>query len=330
MLSRVAENLFWIGRNIERAENVARLIDAARRMAALPRNLGRAPTNEWSSVLIAAGARDVFGEAVERATAGTALDHLVFDASNPSGIISCFKQARENARAVRFALTQECWEALNTAWTEGRALAELGPSGTKLPDIVDWAKQSSAVFRGAVQGTMLRGDGYEFVRMGMSIERTDSTARLLDVKYHVLLPSVADVGSPADHYQWLSLLQAAAAQRAFAFVTHGDVSARGVAEFLILNRQFPRAINFNVARTQRSVEALAAFYNHATDCQAHVADFAKRIAGSTIDDIFGQGLHEFLTDVVEHNYKIANLLGEAYGFSPAISDDGGSNDGSTQ
>lgn len=322
MLSRVAENLFWIARYTERAENLARLIDAARRMAALPRDLGRQPSNEWASVLIAAGARDVFGEAVERATEGTVIDHLVFDRSNPSSIVSCFHQARENGRAVRFALTQECWEALNTAWTEARSLSEQGRQGTRLADIVDWAKQASAAFRGALQGTMLRGDGYEFLQMGISIERVDSTARLLDVKYHVLLPSVQDVGSGEDHYQWLSLLQAAAAQRAYFFVTHADVSARGVAEFLILNDLFPRAIQFNVSRTEQAVTNLATFYGQSNACAAEMAGFANRLRGQTIDDIFAYGLHEFLTDVVEHNYKIASLLANAYGFAPAVTETG--------
>ncbi|MEM7767010.1 MAG: alpha-E domain-containing protein [Pseudomonadota bacterium] len=318
MLSRVAESLFWIARYIERAENVARLIDAARRMSALPRDGGTMPSNEWASVLIAAGGRDVFGDAVERATLGTAVDHLVYDLNNPSSVLSCFNHARENGRAVRFALTQECWEALNSAWTDARAHSQRGRQGTPLADLVDWAKQASATFRGAMNGTMLRGDGYEFLQMGVSIERTDSTARLLDVKYHVLLPSVSDVGSGKDHYQWLSLLQAAAAQRAYAFVTRSDISARGVAEFLILNPLFPRAINFNVTRTEQAVRNLADFYGQSTDCQSRVSAFSNWLSAQTIDDIFAHGLHEFLTDVVKGNAEIAGLLGSAYGFAPLV------------
>jgi len=315
MLSRVAEHLFWISRYIERAETVARLLDAARRMSALPWNMGEKPSNEWASILIAAGAKDEFGENIERATAGVAIDYLVFNRDNPSSIMSSFHQARENGRAIRFALTQDCWEALNGTWSEARVMASQPHTPAGLADIVDWAKQASATFRGAVNGSFLRGDGYEFMSMGVAIERTDATARLLDVKYHVLLPSVEDVGSGKDHYQWLSLLQAAAAQRAYFHVTQNDISARGVAEFLIMNDRFPRSICYNVMRTERAVKTLAEFYGHTNDCQARVSAFADSLGKQSVDGVFAYGLHEFLTDVIEQNYAVSSLLGSAYGFT---------------
>lgn len=322
MLSRVAESLFWIGRYVERAENVARLVDAARRMTALPTEPEQVTSNEWASVLTVAGAHQVFGEALDRVDSGAAIDHLIFEPTNPSSVASCLTGARENGRAIRFALTQEVWESLNTAWAEMRSIRNRDSTGSGLSDLVDWIKQKSAIIRGTVQGTMLRGDSYDFLDMGMAVERTDSTARLLDVKYHVLLPSVSEVGRGADHYQWLSLLQAAAAQRAYFAVNKTDITAKGVAEFLILNQRFPRSILFNLRRAERTTGDLQAFYNSGQDYHNAVANLADHIQNQTIDAIVQVGLHEFLTDIIERNYGIANLLGQAYGFAPAIEEDG--------
>ncbi len=320
MLSRVAESLFWIGRYIERAENVARLADVARRMSALPREVGRPLSNEWSSVLIAAGARDVFGPEIERADAGSAVDHLFFDPQNPSSVINSVTYARENARAMRFALTRDCWETLNGFWSEARQKTPADARGSGLPDLIDWVKAQSAQFRGAFYGTMVRDDAFAFVRLGMAIERIDSTARLLDVKYHVLLPKTEDVGSSADHYQWLSLLQAAAAHRAYTAMREADVSAYGVAEFLILEGRFPRSIQFNVNALEAAVGDIEAYYGSQTPCHQVVRTFASDLRALSVDAIIAQGLHEFLTEVVERNYDLANRLSRSYGFLPVADD----------
>lgn len=330
MLSRVAEQLFWIGRYVERAENVARLADAARRMTALPRDAGVPASNEWASVLIAAGAHEPFGDALDRVDSGAAVDRLIFDKSNPSSVASCLTAARENGRAIRFALTQEVWEALNAAWSEIRTKTPEQTKGGGLSNIIDWTKANTAAFRGTMHGTMLRGDGYDFINMGMAIERIDSTTRLLDVKYHVLLPAVSDVGAGADHYQWLSLLQAAAAQRAYFAVIKNDISARGVAEFLILNELFPRSILFNVRRAEQSVSNIETFYGQKAGCHGEVAELSRWLGSQTIDGIQQFGLHEFLTDVIERNYAIANALGAAYGFAPTVEQNGSENDASGQ
>ena len=323
MLSRVAENLFWIGRYAERAENIARLIDAVRRMVTLPSQFGRSTTNEWSSALIAAGARDQLGESIETADERLAVHHLIFDEGNPSSVRNCFMHARENARAVRATLTQESWEALNTAWREMRDLSPDDANGAKLLDVLDWIKAKSAIFRGAINGTMLRGDGFNFRLMGAAVERVDSTARLLDVKYHVLLSSLQDVGSVEDHYQWLSLLQAASAQRAYFFATQNDVTPRGVAEFLILSRRFPRSVLFNLSLADSTVADLESFYGHPATCRAPLYSLVQRVSDLTIDEIFDSGLHEFLTDVIKQNAENTLRLAEAYGFAPIIAEEKG-------
>ena len=320
MLSRVAENLFWIGRYMERAENVARLVDVARRMSALPREIGRPLSNEWSSVLIAAGSRDHFGEAIERVDLESAVDHLMFDKENPSSVINCITSARENARSVRFALTRDCWESLNGAWSVIRHKNPSDARGSGLSNLIDWVIAQSAQFRGAFYGTMVRDDTFSFTRLGMAIERVDSTARLLDVKYHVLLPSSGDVGSSADHYQWLSLLQAAAAHRAYTAMRADDVSAYGVADFLILEPRFPRSILHNVRGIKGVVGDLESYYDFISPCHEEVVSFVNELRSLTVESIISQGLHEFLTEVIERNYGLATRLSQAYGFLPVVGD----------
>lgn len=330
MLSRVAEHLFWIGRYIERAEAVARMVDAARRMTALPSRVGWVESNEWASVLIAAGARETFGKSLEDVEPRAAIHHLMYDRTNPSSVSSCFTNARENGRAIRFALTQDCWEALNGAWSEMRHMPGDIAQGGALTNLIEWVKAKTAAFRGTMYGTMLRGDGYDFLRMGAAVERTDTTARLLDVKYHVLLPSVSDIGSAPDHYQWVSLLQAAGAQRAYYAVKHADLTARGVAEFMILEPRFPRSILFNLRQAERTVLELEDFYGQESACNKAVSGAAERLENTTIESIMQFGLHEFITEVIERNNEIANLLGEAYGFAPAVEEDNPSEDVSGQ
>lgn len=314
MLSRVANNLFWIGRYVERAENIARLIDAARRMTTIPRELEQNLSNEWASVVIAAGRKQAFEDNIEFVKAPDAIKHLVFDTQNPSCIVECFRIARENARAVRFALTTECWEALNQAWRESQTLETLYGDKSKIADIVDWAKEKAALFRGAVEGTLLRDDGYQFIRLGMSIERTDSTARLIDVKYNVLLPKASDVGTVTDHYQWLSLLQAAAGQRAYKFVMNQPISARGVAEFLMLKGRFPRSVQANVHATHETLFNLVAIYGASSKAQETASALDHNLSVATIDGIFDYGLHEFLTDIVTRNATLSAHIAEDYGF----------------
>jgi len=326
MLSRVAENLFWIGRYVERAENVARLIDVARRMAVLPSEAGRPLTNEWSSILIAAGARETFGPDYEAADAASAAEHLLFAVENPSSSWRCIEAARENARAIRFALTRESWEVLNSAWSEMRFMHRNAAVGAALSDTIDWVKSRSAEFRGAVFGTMMRDDAFNFLRMGAAVERIDYTARFIDVKYHVLLPRLEDVGASTDHYQWLSLLQAAAGHRAYLHATRSEITARGVAEFLILHPAFPRSIVFNARELDEHVADLAIMYAHEPACAERVTRFERGLAERTIDDIFARGLHEFLAETIEENYAVANALAAAYGFEAFINveaDDGG-------
>lgn len=320
MLSRVADSLFWIGRQIDRAENIARLADAARRIEAMPSDDG-VEQNEWASALISAGLRDTEDLRISHVSREFAVHMLFFERSNPSSVYNCLFQARENARSVRTDLTQEVWETLNHGWRSYGELEEWETDPSALSKLIDWIKGFSAQMRGAINGTMLRNDGYYFIRLGQAVERIDSMARLIDVKYHVLLPEVDDVGSAADRTQWQALLHAASAQRAYAFVTKADLSAKGVARFLVMSSQFPRSIKYNVGFMYQTLRQLEAYYDREADCHQIVADFARRFEKTGIDEVISYGLHEFLTETVEQNYAVADALALSYGFGATAADD---------
>ena len=214
MLSRTADNLYWIARYIERAETMARLLEVGSRIALLPSS-GTGYRSEWDSLLQASGTAIGFdrkyGDPVQR----NIESYLFFDRDNPSSVGSCLFRARENARIVRTALTTQVWDAINTAFQELRDLERRPRSELELSQLTEWTMRHAAMLRGAIDATLLRNDGWDFLNLGYCLERADNTARLMDVKYYVLLPGIEYVGSGLDNYQWTTLLRAMSAHRAF-------------------------------------------------------------------------------------------------------------------
>jgi len=218
MLSRTAENLYWLARYVERAEYIARTIDATLRVTALPAAyIGK--TNEWESALLTAGVSESFFEAYEEANEQNVVEYLSFAPGNPSSIKNCIEAARLNSRSVRTALTGEMWDTINSAWLE---LQEVWSKGTstreELAKFLRFVQETSLRFDGSAYRTMLRNDAYWFSRLGVHLERADNTARILDVKYHVLLPEEEHVGGPLDFYQWSSILRSVSALTAYHWV----------------------------------------------------------------------------------------------------------------
>jgi uncharacterized alpha-E superfamily protein len=217
MLSRTAENLFWMARYMERAECTARLLTMGQRMAILP---GATMRDEWRSVALVTECEHVFGkDAVIRES--DIVEHLMLNPDNPASIRSCLAKARQNAKSVRTALTQEMWEALNEGW---RKLETYGVVDARrdFAELIDWVKNRAMIFRGATESGHLRNEGHDFLRVGGALERAQMTLRLLDVKYYVLLPETEVVGGHRDHYQWSSVLHALSGSRAYHHVYGGS------------------------------------------------------------------------------------------------------------
>jgi uncharacterized alpha-E superfamily protein len=206
MLSRTANNLFWMARYVERAENTARILDVTYRMSLMPQDPSVAQ-KEWFAPLNITGTLFPFSGRYSTVCAHDVLRYMVLDPGNPSSIFSCAKAARENARAVRSAITSEMWEVLNSTWLELQHFNESRLDTEGVSHFFDWVKERSHLFRGVTVGTALKDQAFQFNRLGIFLERSDNTARILDVKYHVLLPSLEDVGGAVDYYQWAALLK---------------------------------------------------------------------------------------------------------------------------
>jgi uncharacterized alpha-E superfamily protein len=311
MLSRTADSIYWLSRYIERAENTARIIDAASRLAALPAGYGGS-TNEWESALASTGSLAAFEQHYDEATPETVVEFLVFSSANASSIKSCLEVARSNARAVRTALTTEMWETINTAFLELRNHSSRGLDLNRLADFLRFVKQTSLTFDGSVYRTMLRNDAYYFSRIGVYIERADATARIIDVKYHVLLPPGAPVGGSLDYFQWSSILRSVSALTAYHWVYRQNLKPWLVADLLILNPQMPRSIASCYENITRYLDLLARDYGRQGPSQRLSRATASRLDSVNIDEVFQSGLHEFLGELIDANNRLGAMITEQY------------------
>ncbi|WP_417519870.1 alpha-E domain-containing protein [Minwuia sp.] len=302
MLSRTADDVFWASRYIERAENLARLLEVADRMALMPAETDN--TREWHSVLIAGGVEPLYLENHKQVTEDEALAFIALGPENPSSIYNCLKSARENARAQRHTITRELWEAINETWFTVRDMSFDTMEKKGRVEFIDWVKQRSHLVRGAIAGTMIRDDLYNFLRLGTFIERADSTARILDVKYHLILPEGAPVGGAADYYQWTALLQSVSAHVNYRRLFGEAVVPNRVAELLILRPEMPRSIRSCYDEIMRNLDMLSQDYGRRLPSQRIAGKLQSELKYGTVDEIFGYGLHEFLTRVVDRNIEV--------------------------
>lgn len=309
LLGRTANGLFWMHRYIERAENMARIVDAGLRMA-LTKTYD-AP-EEWSSVVVTAGAEAGFGN--RPYTAETVSDYLLRDTNNPSSVVSCIESARSNARMVRTALTRESWESVNEAWMVLRTALKRPVQESELPPVLDQIKRQTALMRGAFHGTMLRNEIFDFARIGTFVERADNTARILDVKYYVLLPSISYVGTTLDNYQWESILRSVSAHRSYRWVYDVEYRPANIADYLILNGRMPRSLHFCYRNIVDNLGFLNEDYGAAHPCHATAGKTLSTLKCNNITQIFEFGLHEFLSGFIAQNNRVGNEIAEAYNF----------------
>jgi uncharacterized alpha-E superfamily protein len=310
MLSRTADNLYWIARYMERAETAARLLEVGSRISLIPTSHGY--RNEWDSLLRASGTYAVFAKKYGDPVQRNIESHLFFDRDNPSSVASCISAARENARIVRTALTSQVWDAINGAFDELRQLERTARSELDLTILTEWTMRHSAQMRGAIEATQLRNDGYDFLNLGYYLERADSTARLMDVKYYVLLPRLEFVGSDLDNYQWTTLLRAMSSHRAFHWAYGGEVTASKIAHFLILNPQCPRSLITCADALSGHLQRLDRLYGRPSDAKTQSNLLLAQLAETEISEVFEEGLHEFLTRFIGESSRLAHAIHESY------------------
>ena len=313
MLGRTAQNLFWLSRYVERAENMARLLEVGYRMSLTSRREGGA-SEHLMSMMQAAEVDEGFSAKHLTHDVDTVAHYMMFDADNPSSVFSCLQSARTNARSVRTAITSDMWESINSAWLEFSQIKPRDVRGAKLMGLLEWVRDLSHEFRGALLGTILRDDGFAFLQAGNFIERADNTARILDMKYYVLLPRVSLVGGELDMQQWSLILRSASAHLSYQHVYHDRYKARNIADFLILRPEMPRSLVFCAQFVRQNLETLARFYGEGQVCNEDANALCAMVENTSMDTIFTHGLHEFLIEFMARNNRVSSSLSESYNF----------------
>ncbi len=310
MLSRTAASLYWIGRYMERAEFTSRLVEATIRLTALGDH--QAGEQAWRSALTVVSADRAFDATGENFSALAARRYLTLSEHNPSSIKACLAAARDNARAARTALTVEAWEAINRAWLIIRDRASPGGAQATL-NLVDSVKAEIRGFEGAV-GRMLRSEGCWFTHLGSLIERGDNTARLLDVKYYLLLPPGQEVGGALDRDQWNTLLQIVSARTAYRHIYSGALQPWLVADFLIFRSEMPRSLVASAEETVDMLSHLAARSGRQGQADRFARQRLDQLKELDIQTVFQGGLHEWLHDYIRKNNAIDQAIAQQFRF----------------
>jgi uncharacterized alpha-E superfamily protein len=323
MLSRVAHSLYWMSRYIERAENFARLLDVNLQLLLDFQGFDdRTVKEHWGSILAASGDEERFKECHGEADGRSVTDFFAFDRRNPNSILSCVFAARENARMIRDQISLEMWETINELYlyVQERTAAEIWATGAG--EFFNHIKRSAHLFEGLTASTYSRSEGWEFIEFGKYLERADKTTRILDVKYHILLPSATDVGGAVDTAQWQAVLRSASALEAYRRFYVREILPWKVAEFLTFSDSFPRSLHFCVAQVDDFLRRILG--ETAARPRTEAARISKRLLAdlqslSITDVLQGRGLHEFLLEVQNALDRIGQEVVQTTMFYPADS-----------
>ncbi len=304
MLSRVANAMYWLNLYIERAENVARFIDANYHMTL---DIPNSASDQWEPLINTTGNNELFTELYGKANRENAIEFLAFDRRNPNSIFSCVRVARENARSVREYISSEMWEQLNSFYLLMNDAAKQDSLDLPHQFFVN-IMNSSHAFIGITDSTMNHGEGWHFGRLGRMLERADKTTRILDVKYFILLPSMDYVGSPYDSILWGALLRSASAFEMYR-KQYGRINPNKIVEFLLLDINFPRAVHHCIITAMISMNnitgsARGTFTNKA---EQKLGKLLAEFDFASLDEIFDQGLHEYL----DSTQTLVNNVGNA-------------------
>jgi len=296
MLSRVADSVYWMNRYVERAENVARFIDVNHNLTL---GDGSGLDDQWAPLIYITGDQVEFEQLYGDYGRDNILRFLVFDDRNPNSILSCVAKARENARTVREVISLSMWEQLNKFYLLMRAAAAQPAEALRSPyEFCEQVKLASHTLVGVTYSTMSHGEAWHFGRLGRLIERADKTSRIVDVQYFVLLPTAQDVGTSLDVVRWSALLKSATALEMYRR-EHGRIVPENVANFLLLNRYFPRSVHFCLIHSQESLREISG--SHRDTFRNRSEQILGRLRAdldyTRIEDVVKHGIHEFIDDL---------------------------------
>ncbi len=322
MLSRVAHSLYWMSRYIERAENVSRLLEVNLQFIFDFQVFDPADQDQhWESLILSSGDEELFGSHYDNADSRTVTEFFAFDLRNPCSILSCVYAARENARMIRDQISLEMWETINELhlFLKSRNTADVWTDGPN--EFFAHIKRMSHLFQGLTSSTYSRSEGWEFIEFGKFIERADKTTRILDVKYHILLPSATDVGGAVDTAQWQAVLRSASALEAYRRYYVREILPWKAAEFLIFSDAFPRSLHFCLAQVDEYLRRILG--ETGTRPRSSAARASRRLLADlqslTITDVLNQGLHEFLLEAQQTLGVIGDEVVQNTMFYPAES-----------
>lgn len=312
MLSRTASELYWLSRYLERAENMARMLDVSYSLSLMPQDGRGAGLDELAMPLMITGTLEDYQAQHGELDAERMLHFFALQESNPSSIYCCLKGARTNAHAVRGRITADMWENINSSWLEMRGIADQGLSQYGLSRFCEWVKERSHLFRGATYGTIVRGDAYSFLRLGVFLERADNTLRLLVSRYE-LLGDEADEqqdDSARDYYQWSALLKALSSYEAYTELYRDAPATSRVADMLLLRADVPRSL---AACLEEVAQILAELPGHnGRAAQRLAAEMSARLRYTAIDELLEEGLQKWLTESIECVGQLGKTIQRAY------------------
>ena len=310
MLSRVAESLYWMARYVERAEDVARIVDVN-----LSLHLDRPPdvAEQWRPVLAIGDLEETFDALGLSPTADDVLHFMSFHPGNPNAILSSLGRARENARSVREVISSEMWEQLNATWLEVQDAAARGTWRTEPHRFLQRVKTGSQAFTGVCSATMTHGEGWHFLRLGELLERADQTTRILDVKYHILLPRGAeDVGTPYDNLQWAAVLKSVSGYEMFRKKHHAGIRPAEVAGFLLLDDEFPRAVRYCLHRAESALRSISGKDARPNAAVRLLGKLAGDFEFAAAEELLAAGLHEFCDSVQTRLSAVGDAIHRIY------------------
>ncbi len=307
MLSRVADSIYWLTRYVERAENVARFVEVNLNLL-----LDSSGATQWDPIILTTGDLPLFRDRYGEATAENVIRFLTFDAAYSNSILSCLRIARENARSVRDVISSEMWQQVNSFYLMVTEVAQSGSLSdlTTILRFFEEVKLQSHLFAGVMDATMTHNEGWHFGQIGRLIERADKTARILDVKYYILLPSPKDVGTTLDELQWMALLKSASAYEMYRKQGAHRISPMAVAEFLILDKEFPRSVRSCVTGAERSLHHITGtpIGNWRIPVERSLGRLRSDLDYITIEEIIQQGLHEFLDNLQSRMNEVGDNI----------------------
>jgi uncharacterized alpha-E superfamily protein len=298
MLSRVADALFWLSRYTERAENNARMLDVNLQLMLDAQLRDSKNQQHWESIIFTLEDNELFKKHYPQITKDSVVEFITFDRRNPNSIYSCLSLGRENARTVREQISVEMWEQINRMFLLFRSGEAKQMFEGSTYEFFKWILEGSQLFQGVTDATMSHDEGWEFIQLGKYLERADRSSRILDIKYHILLPTGEQIGGNVDTIQWMAVLKSCSALEPYRKHYRGQVAPWKVVEFLVKNPTFPRSVLFCVNSVDESLHKITGVdrgdFNYKVEAERLSGKLLADLSYITMAEVFEFGLHQYL------------------------------------